>query len=358
MKWRYLLMPFALLYGGIASIRRRFYERQPHHAFQAQIATICVGNLSVGGTGKTPHCALIAKILSRHFHTALLSRGYGRKTRGFILADTYPSEQLTADTIGDEPLLLHRRFPHIPLAVDANRKEGILKIQEHYPDTETIILDDALQHLAVVPSCRILLTEYSHPYSDDWPMPAGNLREFKRAAHVADIVIVTKTNALKENIQKSLWRSKLQLDSRQHLFFTRYTYDLPQPVTLAAQNITLDIQTPIILLTGIAHPEPLLHHLQKSFSMIRHLRYPDHHHYSIRETIHIRKKYFLEKSTKNVLFTTEKDWMRLQAEKLKKIVSLLPIFVLPVQVDFVFEEDEKLFTHIIENHVRRKAKKN
>lgn len=357
MKWRYLLMPLALIYGGITSVRRSISERR-NLAFKASIATIGIGNLAVGGTGKTPHCALIAEILSRHFQTALLSRGYGRKTKGFILANTYPAEQLSADIIGDEPLSLHQRFPFLPLAVDADRKEGILKIQEQYPNTEVIVLDDVLQHLAIVPSYRILLTEFNHPYSYDWPMPAGNLREFKSAACIADMVVVTKTNLPKEDIQKSKWREELQLDSRQHLFFTRYLYDPPQPVTPAARNISPDAKTLTILLTGIAHPEPLLHHLQKTCPLIRHIDFPDHHPYSTREMIHIRKKYFNGKSTNTVLFTTEKDWMRLQSGELKKIVFLLPVFIIPIRVDFVFEEDEKLFIDIIENHVRGKTKKN
>lgn len=356
MRWRHFLLPFALIYGGIASIRRLSFERW-RHTFHASIATICVGNLAVGGTGKTPHVAMIAQILSRHFHVALLSRGYRRRASGFVLADMSTPTQLDVDSIGDEPMLLHLRFPHLPIAADADRKGGILEIQRRIPDTEVIILDDALQHLAVVPSCRILLTEYHRPYSDDWPMPAGSLREFRSAARVADIVIVTKTDMPKESIRKDLWRRRLQLEDRQYLFFTRYLYDPPQPVTPLAQALRLSADTTIILLTGIAHPEPLHRHLLQEHPNVRHLKYSDHHRYTKREIRHVHKTYF-DRKNKVALFTTEKDWMRLRDEKLINVVSLLPVFVISIRADFVFEEDEKLFNNIIESHVRRKIQKN
>lgn len=354
LKIRYYLYPFAWIFGGIAWIRRRLYKAGILKTYQPEIPVVCVGNIAIGGTGKTPHAGFITRVLSEQYHVSMLSRGYGRTSKGYILANTTPMEQLSAALIGDEPLQLHERFPLLPLAVAENRKEGIRKLLEYAPDTDVIVMDDAYQHLSVTPTLRMILTEYARPYFEDYPMPAGRLREFPSAVADADLVVVTKVTDEMEAIDRDAWRKRLGLRDDQPLFFTRYQYAAPEPVTATAQNLTLTSDTDIILMTGIARSQPLYEHLQTNYHISKHIKYPDHHRYTISE-IEQLKKYFGENS---VLFTTEKDWMRLQGESFKKTLSLLPVFILPIEIEFLTEEEHQTFIHILKDHVRRTQKKN
>lgn len=357
MKWRYLLYPCALIYGGVASLRRWLYKNHVFKPFRADIPVISVGNLAVGGTGKTPHTAFLLDILSQKYSIALLSRGYGRGTKGYILANQYDIHSLTADMIGDEPLLMHARYPNIPLAVDANRQEGIVKLQTQYPNLEAVIMDDAMQHVSVQPSCQILLTEFHHPFSEDCPMPAGSLREFKCGAAVANVVVVTKIDVPEKEIDREQWKRNLHLQDNQQLFFTSYQYDEPRPVTEAAGRVVLSETSKVVLLTGIAHPQPLLQHLQSQFSDIQHVAFRDHHLFSTNELINLKERYFKNCQQNTILITTEKDWMRLQSENLKNVVSLLPVFIVSIQVEFLFGEKNN-FINNIEKYVSRKNLKN
>ena len=357
-KIRRLLVPAGWLFGNIARLRRWAYHKGIIRSYKADIPVICVGNIAIGGTGKTPHASFITRCLSRFAHVAMLSRGYGRKSKGYVLANTTPSADLNANLIGDEPLLLHQRFPALPLAVAEDREEGISRLLTYAPDTDVIVMDDAYQHLSVTPSLRIILTEYARPYFRDYPLPAGRLREFPDAVRDADLVLVTKVPDESAPIDRDDWRQKLGLSEHQPLFFTRYTYATPEPVTEQACNITLTSDSNIVLLTGIANPSPLYEHLRQQFHRIQHVRFPDHHNYSENDIQHITESYFSKNAEQPVLLTTEKDWMRLQAEGLKKNVSLLPVFILPIEVGFVFENDRQEFINILEHHVRRSEEKN
>lgn len=357
-KIRRFLMPLAWIFGNIARLRRWAYHKGLFRSYKADIPVICVGNIAIGGTGKTPHASFITRCLSERAHVAMLSRGYGRKSKGYVLANTTPSAELNANLIGDEPLLLHQRFPALPLAVAEDREEGIRRLLTFAPDTNVIVMDDAYQHLSVTPSLRIILTEYARPYFRDYPLPAGRLREFPDAVRDADAVLVTKVPDLSTPIDRDDWRQKLGLADCQPLFFTRYTYALPEPVTEQARNIVLTPDSSIVLLTGIANPTPLHEHLRQQFRHIQHVRFPDHHNYSESDIQHIRQTYFSNNTDQPILLTTEKDWMRLQTERLKKNVSLLPVFILPIEVDFLFENDRKEFINILEHHVRRSEEKN
>lgn len=349
-KIRRYLYPLAWFFGGIAWLRRRLYKSGIIKSFKPKIPVICIGNIAIGGTGKTPHAGFITKTLKEHYQVAMLSRGYGRASKGYVLANTTPQEQLNAMLIGDEPLLLHERFPELPLAVDEDRKEGILKLLEYAPETDVIIMDDAYQHLSVSPTLRMILTEYECPYFNDAPIPAGRLREFPSAVSEADLVVVSKVPTENADIDRAVWRQKLGIRDNQPLFFTRYRYTAPEPVTAAAASVSLHAHTDVILMTGIARSQPLFEHLQKEYHIIKHLKFPDHHRYSLTEIEQV-KKYITEN---RVLLTTEKDWMRLQAENFKKSLSLLPVFILPIEVEFLTEEERHLFTNILEDHVGRK----
>lgn len=356
-KIRRWLIPAGWVFGNIARLRRWLYARGVLKSFQPPIPVICVGNIAVGGTGKTPHATYLVDLLSQQWKVAMLSRGYGRRSKGYILANTTPPEKLSAALIGDEPLLLHHRFPKLPLAVDGDRKEGVLNLLEYSPDTEVVVMDDAYQHLNFSPTIRLILTEYNRPYFKDYPMPAGRLREFPEAVSAADMVLVTKVDADNDKVNPSWWREKLGLKDSQPLFFTKYSYGRPEPVTGSANMETLDTSE-IILLTGIARPQPMYDYLTTRYNIIRHLNFPDHHNYTKFELDQIHHLLSQGNGTERVLITTEKDWMRLQSSDLRKSVSLLPVFILPIQVDFITEEEKKSFNNIIENYVRRAKNEN
>lgn len=349
-KIRHLLMPLGWLFGQLARLRRRLYQRGVFRSYKASVPTICVGNIAIGGTGKTPHASYLIHLLAQQRHVAMLSRGYGRKSKGFVLANTAPEGTLSAKLIGDEPLLLHKRFPQLPLAVDGDREHGVRKLLEFDPGIQVIVMDDAYQHLSFTPSVKMVLTEYYRPYFRDYPMPAGRLREFPDAVDAADLVLVTKTDIPDEQVDRDQWRRDLGLRDSQPLFFTCYHYGTPEPVTAPAANI--DPRTAdVVLLSGIARPQPLEDYLRQHYRCIRHIKYPDHHNYNTLEIKELRKTLTEKGSASKVLFTTEKDWMRLQSENLQKDVSLLPVFIVPIEVDFLTENEKIEFNHIIENYV-------
>lgn len=251
--------------------------------------------------------------------------------------------------------MTHLRFPDIPLAVDGNRAEGVRNLLDENPDIEAIVLDDAYQHLRFQPTFHLLLTEYDRPYRPDMPMPTGRLREFPRAARFADVVIVTKVPE-KASIDESAWKYKLRLQPHQQLFFTRFRYEQPIPVTEAAKKIDLHTVQDIVVLTGIAHPKPLLAHLEKRYRIVCHHAFPDHHTFTEKEIQSIYNQHFDNIGENCMLVTTEKDWMRLQSEQIINIVSLLPVCVIPVQVEFLTENQRDTFNQILTDHVRRKKK--
>ncbi len=343
---RRILIPVGWLFGQITRLRRFCYRKGIFHSRKADVPTINVGNIAVGGTGKTPHVEYLLSLLKENHQPALLSRGYGRNTHGYVFANSN-EESLTAECIGDEPLLLHSIHPELPLAVDGNRLEGIRKLCLDAPDTDIIILDDAFQHLSLKADINIVLTEYSWPYYQDYPMPAGRLREFPSAIADADMVIVTKTTADPQTIQKEAWRQRLQLTPQQPLFFTSYQYLAPIPVTPAAQSFSTENVTDILLVTGIGHSQPMVDYLESQFHIVNHIQYADHQRYTLADIRHIQQTYDSIGRQLPIL-TTEKDWMRIQDKVLKKSVSSLPIFILPIMVQFIFEEEKLNFNRIIQ----------
>ncbi len=351
------LTPFSLLYGLVAFVRRLLYRTGILHGEDSPVPAIDIGNLAVGGTGKTPHTQYVINLLKQNFHVASLSRGYGRKSKGYQSILMASEESRISEIFGDEPLMTHYRFPDIPLAVDGDRCEGVRRLLFENPETEVVVLDDAYQHLRFRSSFHILLTEYGRPFRPDMPMPCGRLREFPSASRYADAVVVTKVPDNVSTLNEGEWRRRLRLETTQPLFFTRFRYAPPRPVTQASRQLNLGSLRDIVLLTGIAHPEPLLLHLKKSFNIVSHYEFPDHHIFSEREIQHIYTKHFDNIGGHCVLFTTEKDWMRLQSDHVINIVSLLAVFVIPVDVVFLTENQKNTFNQIVIDHVRGKKKK-
>lgn len=346
---------------------------------KSPVPAIDIGNLAVGGTGKTPHTQYIINLLKQNFHVATLSRGYGRKSNGYHSIFQTDPYYRNAESFGDEPFLTHLKHPDVPLAVDSDRAEGVRQLLSENPDTEVIVLDDAYQHLRFQSSFHVLLTEYDRPFRPDMPMPAGMLREFPRASRFADVVVVTK---VPENASpdESVWRQKLRLKPQQRLFFTRYRYEKMAPVTPAALKIDPESAHKIVVLTGIAHPKPLIDHLQRTstnhsgsicsdtkvcasstpenWTVVKHYAFPDHHTFTEKEIQSIYDQHFNNIGNPCILVTTEKDWMRLQSEHIINIVSLLPVFVVPLSVEFITENQRDTFNQMIIDHVRRKEKAN
>ncbi len=338
------LYPFALIYGAVAAFRRWMYRRGLRKAYQAPIPTIGVGNLSIGGTGKTPHVEYIIRLLPEHYKIATLSRGYKRKTKGFVLANDIDPQQLSAEMIGDEPLQFFTKFPHIKVAVDENRTEGIQQLLQRFPDLQYIILDDCYQHLQVKPDLNILITEYAAPYALDYPLPAGRLREFRSAARYADMVIVSKCPENLTEQQRAEMTELLKLQDNQQLFFTTMRYGELTALNECGKQLQISPQTEVVLLTAIAHPEPMIKYLSEKFNIIHHYRFPDHHYFSAEEIAEIKKTYFSEKNQNRILVTTEKDSMRLIYGILSKHLETIPLFSLPIEPYFLFQDEER-FLH-------------
>lgn len=333
-----LLYPFALIYGAVAAFRRWMYRCGLRKAYQAPVPTIGVGNLSVGGTGKTPHVEYLIRLLSNQYKIATLSRGYKRKTKGFVLANDIDPQQLSAEMIGDEPLQFYTKFPHIKVAVDEKRKDGIQQLLQRFPDLQYIILDDCYQHLQVKPDLNILITEYQTPYAKDYPLPAGRLREFRSAARYADIVIVSKCPADMTEAQCSEMAQLLKLQDYQQLFFTTMHYGELVALNECGKQHQLTPQTEVVVLTAIAHPEPMVKYLSEKFKIIHHYHFADHHYFSTEEIAEIQKTFFSDKNQKRILVTTEKDSMRLIHNSFINQFDTIPLFSQPIEPYFLFQE--------------------
>lgn len=309
---RKLLFPFALLYGLITSIRNYLYDIGLFKSYSFDLPIIAVGNLSVGGTGKTPQIEYLIRLLSPQYKVATLSRGYKRKSEGFILAD----ETATADLIGDEPFQYYRKFPQIQVAVDADRRDGITQLLAQNDRPDIILLDDAFQHRKVKAGFYILLTTYGELFCDDFILPTGNLRESRRGARRANMIIVTKcppniTEIAQENIKK-----KIGLEVP--VFFSTVAYDEDVYNASGRLKVSEVKTTEKVLLAGIAKPQPFFEYLQADTDEV--MVFPDHHHFTESDILAIKSK-----AIDKIIITTEKDFVRLEAEILRKQLYYLPI---------------------------------
>ncbi len=345
-----MLFPFGAIYGAIGLIRRNLYYKNSNKRYSPMVPTICIGNLAVGGTGKTPMVEYLVRLLQDHYKVATLSRGYKRATTGFITS-MYSEVPVTAANFGDEPAQLHTKFPNIQVAVCEKRAEGIQKLLKTETPPEIILLDDAYQHLQVRCGLNVLLTDFSNPYPSDFPLPAGNLREFPCAARPADIVIVTKCPSDLSISQAKVVQNKLRLLPKQSCFFTTLAYDSPVAVTKEATKHSLSDIRKVFLLSGIANPKPLLHHLSSQFSEIELIEFGDHHQFTSKEIENLCKKIADEKEF-SVVMTTEKDWTRLQNPSLLSIVKPHSFFVVPVRTEFLFSQEND-FNQMISTFIER-----
>ncbi|MDF2435712.1 MAG: tetraacyldisaccharide 4-kinase [Bacteroidota bacterium] len=353
---RIIAFPFSIVYGLILGIRNKLYDFGVLPSKEFKTPIISVGNLCVGGTGKTPHIEYLIRLLKSEFYIATLSRGYGRKTNGFIISDM----NSTANEIGDEPLQFKRKFNNVRVSVDAKRVRGIQKLKENYPSLQAILLDDAFQHRAVKPGLSILLTDYSKLYVNDFIMPSGSLRESKKGAIRADIIVVTKCPVILLPIERKRLINELKPMPHQRIYFSYIRYGDFQPLCSDEKNpftkeYYFERNYSVLLLTGIANTSPLEYYLKDKIKNIHRAKYPDHHHFSRSDMENIKKIFDNIAAPNKIILTTEKDAMRLRSPEYTDALRGLPVFYIPIEIDF-HDKDKEQFNEQIIHYVRANQK--
>jgi tetraacyldisaccharide 4'-kinase len=352
---RILAFPIALLYGLITWLRNKLFDLGilPVTEFR-NLPLIGVGNLTVGGTGKTPHVEYLVKMLHPKFRIATLSRGYGRKTSGFLVAEN----GMTTLDIGDEPKQFRRRFPEdVPVAVDGNRVRGVKKLREKFPDREIILLDDVFQHRRIKPGLQILLTDYSHMYPEDFLVPTGNLRESRKGAKRADIIIVTKTPEMFSPLERKRIMKELTPEAYQKIFFStiRYGNILPLRGTEGLNEISRDELFAggysVFLMTGIANAHSLEYYLKDRVKELIPYKFRDHYEFSPADLLRLQELYNANRNEKKIVLMTEKDAMRLEKPGLKEYIGSLPLYYIPIEIAF-HDQDAEDFNNQVLQYVR------
>lgn len=330
----------------IMQVRNFLYDRGIQKTYTFDIVVIGVGNLSVGGTGKTPCIEYLVRLLKDRLHIAVLSRGYKRTTQGFRVANMHD----TALTIGDEPFQLYSKFAvsdRVEIIVAEDRVQGINKLLDIAPGTEVILLDDGFQHRSVKPTLNILLTDFHRPFFADYVLPTGRLREPRQAAHRADVVVVTKCldpmpQAMRQYFQYRI-RKYLRKQTPPPIFFTRIRYGSPTPV---CKEQSKPFARHILLVTGIADPNPLVRYAAQRYQLIRHMAFKDHHTFTIRDIRKILLAFDRMEYEEKCLLTTEKDSARLLQAPWQAMLQYIPIFYLPIAMEFV-EGEGVVFNQLI-----------
>ncbi len=327
---RKILFPIAIIYDLVTTVRNLFYDEGVFKSKSYSLPLIAVGNLSVGGTGKSPMIEYLINLLHNEFKVATLSRGYRRKTKGFVLA----SNKSTTDSIGDEPMQFYSKFDNIAVAVDADRQNGIAELESRI-SPDLILLDDAFQHRKVTAGLYILLTKYDDLYVDDFILPTGNLRESKKGAKRATVIIVTKcpSNLTKQQQQEII--NKLNPAAYQSVFFTKISYanqilGAHSGKLIALKNIDFT------LVTGIANPAPLVTYLNELGLTFSHKTYKDHHNFTTKELDELAKE--------KLILTTEKDYMRLKNK-------LTNVCYLPIVTNFLDKKNE--FDELVYSYIKK-----
>ena len=343
-----LLLPFSWLYGLITDIRNYLYDKGFFKSKSFKIPIINVGNITVGGTGKSPQVEYLIRLLKDKQQIATLSRGYGRITKGFILADN----TVNAETIGDEPMQFYQKFGNkITVAVGEKRVDAIEQILKQKPNTEVIILDDAFQHRAVKPSLNILLIDYNRPIDKDYPFPAGRLRERRHGAKRADIVVITKcpTN-LNLNQQDSVKnRLKPYLKENTPVLCTKILYG--KPLSCRSKSEEFDFTKMTLLVSGIAKPQLFDEYAKNNFRVINHLIFKDHHQYNESDLTAIDGQKQHQSSDFTVLMT-EKDMVKIKPLLNHSLLKDISLFYLPIEIGFLNENEKLIFDTFIQNNVK------
>jgi tetraacyldisaccharide 4'-kinase len=330
---RYILFPVVPIYYVVTWLRDKLYDLGIKSSKSYDFPVICVGNLSVGGTGKTPMIEYLIRLLHNDYKIATLSRGYKRNTRGFVVADATSD----ASSIGDEPFQFYKKFNDIIVSVDADRQNGIARLRDLQPQPNVILLDDAFQHRKVKAGFNILLTSYGNLFTDDWLLPTGNLREPKSGAKRANVIIVTKCpNNLSESEKKTIVQS-IQPLQHQSVFFSNIVYS-KMVYNLNGEKSLEELKSkPITLVTGIANAQPLVEYLKSEGFNFEHLNFKDHHEFSENDIQNLKSKQFI--------LTTEKDYVRLQPH----FANDDQLYYLPIETQI---DNDLQFQELIKNYLK------
>lgn len=353
-----VLLPCSKLYGFITYMRNQFFEWKllPQHSFDVPV--VVIGNIAVGGTGKTPHTEYVVEHLRHSFRIAVLSRGYKRKTKGFVLAtaESKPSD------IGDESYQIYHKFDKkVIVAVCEDRVAGIRELQRLYPDISLVVLDDAYQHRYVKPTVSIVLTEYNRPLYEDKMLPYGRLRELPQGILRADIVVATKCPETMTDLDYSLFKTNLDLFAWQEVFFSRYTYQhlvpmFPDHSSSIPSLGWMDRNDSVLAVAGVENPRPFIRYLKSFMARVRVNIYSDHHAFTHRDMDTLLRRYQTMPGNTRILVTTEKDAVRMMAcphfpEELKAVS-----YYLPVKVQFSSRGGQNFIDTLVK-HIK-KPKKN
>lgn len=345
---QFLLYPVSLCYGILMMLRNWLFTAGILRSREFKVPVICVGNLSAGGTGKTPHIEYLIRLLSPKYLISTLSRGYKRETKGFVLA----SKRSTFKYIGDEPLQFARKFPDIKVAVDGNRVRGIETLLAKFPSLGAVLLDDGFQHRRIAPGLSILLTDYHKMYTEDKMLPTGTLREFKCSAKRADIIVVTKTPKIFSPITRRRILDELRAQAYQTVVFSYISYGDPLPLNDKCEHVLLPKYSYILLFTGIANDYPLKEQLERQCTELVRMKFQDHHPYTAEDLKKITTTFDDLPSQKKAIFTTEKDMMRLKTPELLPLLKGYPVFYVPIEIRF-HGEDKVIFEKIVTNFVEK-----
>lgn len=344
---RLFLLPFCLIYGFVVGVRNMLFNVHILSSKRFDTPVIAIGNLTVGGTGKTPHTEYIVAELSKRYRMATLSRGYKRKSSGFVLV----SESSTADEVGDEPLQIKRKFPDVTVACDANRVRGIEQLKQ-MPENrpEVIVLDDAFQHRYVRPDKTILLMDYSRPIYEDCLLPLGRLREPAKASKRADYIVVTKCPKEISPIEQRIIFQHLDIKPYQQLFFSYMSYDTPKKLNGEHDKDLLTQNPAVVCVTGIANPKPYHDYLEKRVGKLEILEFPDHHHFSTRDIRKIESRFLAMESENKCILTTEKDAMRMKdMEFIPEVME--HIYYIPIVPKFIHADNQLITT--LDDYIKR-----
>jgi tetraacyldisaccharide 4'-kinase len=344
---RIILFPIAILYGIITGVRNKFFDwgLLPTQSFNHPL--IGVGNLSIGGTGKTPHIEYLIRLLKKQYKVATLSRGYKRKTKGFRLAH----RNSTVEEIGDEPLQMFSKNLDIAVAVCEKRIKGVRSLLEQKPNNQVILLDDVFQHRYIKPGLNILLTDYHKLFTRNYILPTGTLRESRTNAKRADILVITKTPQVFSPLDRKLIMGELHKYRIKEIFFSYLKYGSWVPISQLAKREKQQNAKSIFLVTGIANPAPLTEHLKRQCSELKVYRYADHYQFKSKDLTNIIKDFSNTFSCTKAIVTTEKDFMRLRDPELLKRIQNLPVYFVPIEVEF-HDSDKMLFDALVTDYVK------
>ena len=339
--FRFVLFPLSVLYGFIIWLRNKLYDKNFFRSVSFNFPIVCVGNLAVGGTGKTPMVEFLVRLLKDEYKVATMSRGYKRKTKGFAIAN----ESTTALDIGDEPMQFYKKFPDINVSVAEERLVSIPQLLHDKPDTRVIILDDAFQHRQVKAGLNILLTEYRDLFTRDFILPAGNLRDTKSSYKRADIIIVTKCKSHLTEEEKNKMIAEIKPLPHQKVFFTKIEYGSPYHLFDKHEKF-LSPETNILLVCGIANPKPIQEMLNAYAATYDMMRFRDHHIFSMDDLKEIKTQFEKIDTQNKIILTTEKDGVRLA--KFENELKDLPVYVFPIRHKILFGEEDQLNSIVTE----------